>query len=91
VLLWVQNSHPTPVPAGSVGMNLMGDSDIAWLDRDIPPFGTLAIDTAELLPAARGELIKIALASMRRPLLSIPVLGFPPGRNAPSAGLPFAV
>jgi hypothetical protein len=49
----VQNSHPAPVPAGSVGMNLMGDDAIAWLDREIPPFGTLAIDTAELLPAAR--------------------------------------
>ncbi len=53
VLLWVQNSHPAPVPAGSVGLNLMGEPDIAWLDQEIPPFGTLAIDTAELLPAAR--------------------------------------
>ena len=53
VLLWVQNSHPAPVPAGSVGLNLMGEPDIAWLDREIPPFGTLAIDTADLLPAAR--------------------------------------
>ncbi|MGD1879485.1 MAG: hypothetical protein ACFB13_18540 [Kiloniellaceae bacterium] len=53
VLLWVQNSHPAPVPAGSVGLNLMGDTAIAWLDRAIPPFGTLAIDTAELLPDAR--------------------------------------
>ncbi len=53
VLLWVQNSHPAPVPAGSVGLNLMGEPEIAWLDREIPPFGTLAIDTAELLPAAR--------------------------------------
>ncbi|MEO3428538.1 hypothetical protein AAFN88_06745 [Pelagibius sp. CAU 1746] len=53
VLLWVQNSHPAPVPAGSVGLNLMGEAEISWLDREIPPFGTLAIDTAELLPAAR--------------------------------------
>jgi hypothetical protein len=53
VLLWVQNSHPAPVPAGSVGLNLMGDDAIAWLDREIPAFGTLAIDTAELLPTAR--------------------------------------
>ena len=53
VLLWVQNSHPAPVPAGSVGLNLMGDGAIAWLDEAIPPFGTRAIDTAELLPAAR--------------------------------------
>lgn len=53
VLLWVQNSHPAPVPAGSVGLNLMGEKEIAWLDRAIPPFGTLAIDTADLLPDAR--------------------------------------
>ena len=53
VLLWVQNSHPAPVPAGSVGLNLMGAPEIAWLDREIPPFGTLAIDTADLLPDAR--------------------------------------
>ncbi|WP_193367483.1 hypothetical protein [Pelagibius marinus] len=53
VLLWVQNSHPAPVPAGSVGLNLMGEPEISWLDREIPPFGTLAIDTADLLPAAR--------------------------------------
>ncbi|GAB4355463.1 MAG: hypothetical protein Kow00114_05800 [Kiloniellaceae bacterium] len=53
VLLWLQNSHPAPVPAGGVGLNLMGEDDIAWLDRSIPPFGTLALDTADLLPDAR--------------------------------------
>src|SRR3546814_17672201 len=31
----------------------MGDADIAWLLREIAPFGTLAIDTGELLPEAR--------------------------------------
>ena len=53
VLLWVQNSHPAKVPAGSIGLNLMGSDAIAWLDAEIPPFGTRAIDTAELLPEAR--------------------------------------
>lgn len=53
VLVWVQNSHPAPVPPGGVGLNLMGEDDTAWLDREIPPFGTLAIDTATLLPDAR--------------------------------------
>jgi len=53
VLLWVQNSHPAPVPAGSVGLNLMGDETVAWLEEEIPPFGTRAIDTAALLPEAR--------------------------------------
>src|SRR3546814_8610048 len=53
VLVWVQNSHPAPVPAGSVGLNLMGDDDIAWLLQDIPPFGTRALDAGALLPEAR--------------------------------------
>jgi hypothetical protein len=50
VILWVQNSHPAPIPTGSVGLNVMGARDIAWLDREIPPFGSLALDVATLLP-----------------------------------------
>jgi len=53
VLLWIQNSHPCPIPAGAVGLNFMGDDKRAWLDREIPPFGTYALDTADLLPDAQ--------------------------------------
>ncbi len=53
VVLWIQNSHPTPIPAGAVGLNVMGREEVAWLDRSIPPFGCHALDTAELLPDAR--------------------------------------
>ena len=53
VVLWIQNSHPAPIPRGAVGLNLMGREEIAWLDREIPAFGVHALDTAELLPAAR--------------------------------------
>jgi hypothetical protein len=53
VVLWVQNSHPAPIPAGALGLNLMGRDEIAWLERAIPAFGTAALDTAELLPEAR--------------------------------------
>lgn len=54
VLLWVQNSHPCPIPAGAVGLNLMGDDDhVAACDAEVPPFGTLALDVADLLPDAR--------------------------------------
>jgi hypothetical protein len=53
VILWLQNSHPVPVPRGAVGLNLMGHPEIAWLDREIPPFGSCALDTRELLPEAR--------------------------------------
>jgi hypothetical protein len=53
VVLWVQNSHPAPIPRGGVGLNLMGRERVAWLDRAIPPFGVYALDTRELLPDAR--------------------------------------
>lgn len=54
VLLWVQNSHPRPIPAAAIGLNPMGrDGDAAWYDRAVPPFGTVAIDVADLLPSLR--------------------------------------
>jgi hypothetical protein len=53
VTLWVQNSHPCAIPAGAVGLNLMGDEAISWLDRAIPPFASHALDVTSLLPAAR--------------------------------------
>lgn len=53
VILWLQNSHPLPVPAKGVSLNLMGFTDTVFLDRDIPPFGTYALDVAELFPTAR--------------------------------------
>lgn len=53
VILWVQNSHPCPIPAGAVGLNLMGREETARLDRAIPPFGSHALDVASLLPQAR--------------------------------------
>ena len=52
VLLWIQNSHPCPIPAGIVGLNLMGDDKTAWLDHEIPAFATYALDAADLLPDA---------------------------------------
>jgi len=52
VILWLQNSHPCPIPAGAVGLNLMGDDTIGWLDRGVPPFGTYALDASDLLPSA---------------------------------------
>jgi hypothetical protein len=53
VVLWVQNSHPCPIPAKAVGLNLMGKGETAWLGRAVPPFGSTALDVSELLPAAR--------------------------------------
>jgi hypothetical protein len=53
VVLWIQNSHPSPIPAGALGLNLMGSDAIVRLKRAIPGFGLLALDIAELLPDAR--------------------------------------
>ena len=53
VVLWVQNSFPTPIPKHGVGLNAMGDEAVAWLDREIPAFGSHALDVSALLPALR--------------------------------------
>src|SRR5579864_1520415 len=53
VILWLQNSHPRAAPAGSVGLNLMGEAAIHWHQREIAPFASVPIDVAQLLPTAR--------------------------------------
>ncbi|HEY3916229.1 MAG TPA: hypothetical protein VGL83_00470 [Stellaceae bacterium] len=53
VTLWVQNSQPCAIPAGAVGLNLMGEDKSATLDRAIAPFASHALDVASLLPQAR--------------------------------------
>jgi len=52
VSLWVQNSHPCPIPAGGIGFNLMGSNEIVRFDRPIAPFATVEIDVASVLPDA---------------------------------------
>ena len=53
VILWVQNSHAAPIPAGTLALDRMGAERPVTLDRDVPPFATLALDLAELLPGLR--------------------------------------
>ncbi|ACI99413.1 hypothetical protein [Rhodospirillum centenum] len=54
VLLWVQNSHPVPIPSGTVALNPMGrDEEAVTLRHEVPPFGSYALDVAELLPELR--------------------------------------
>ncbi len=53
VTLWVQNSHPCAIPAGAIGLNLMGHESVGVLDHAIAPFASHALDVATLLPAAR--------------------------------------
>ncbi len=52
VILWLQNSHPLSVPADGVSLNIMGETTSVTLDRDIPPFGTYAIDIKQLFSGA---------------------------------------
>ena len=41
VIIWIQNSHPAPIPAGAVRKNLMGhNNQAASLNKEIPPFGS---------------------------------------------------
>ncbi len=53
VTLWVQNSQPCAIPAGSIGLNLMGDATVKTIARSIAPFASYALDIAKLLPRAR--------------------------------------
>ena len=85
VVLWVQNSHPCPIPAGAVGLNRMGMDDIARLDREIPPFGSYALDVSELLPElAWPEQVEIRAGKhfvrprMKSSMLNPAVHGFHP-------------
>jgi hypothetical protein len=53
VTLWIQNSLPCPIPAGAVGLNLMGHDESRPLDQVVPPFASKALDVGALWPEAR--------------------------------------
>jgi hypothetical protein len=53
VVLWVQNSHPRPIPPRSVGLCAMGSDEVAWLDREVAGFGSAEVDVGALLPGLR--------------------------------------
>jgi hypothetical protein len=50
VVLWVQNSHPIPIPPGAIGLNPMGDERVVPIAEPIAPFASRAVDVAGLLP-----------------------------------------
>lgn len=51
VILWIQNSHPCPIPKGAVSLCPMGrDKDARKIEREVPPFGTLAVHVKDLFP-----------------------------------------
>lgn len=53
VILWVQNSHATPIPSGGIALDRMGAEAPVGLMEEIPAFATRALDVAELLPDLR--------------------------------------
>jgi hypothetical protein len=50
VLLWLQNSHAVPIPAGAVQLDRMGAERPVAVARAVAGFATLAVDVAEVLP-----------------------------------------
>ncbi|MGH7116843.1 MAG: hypothetical protein ACREE9_20400, partial [Stellaceae bacterium] len=50
VVLWVQNSHPIPIPPGAIGLNPMGDERVTPIAEPIAPFASRAVDVGALLP-----------------------------------------
>ncbi|MBT5415988.1 MAG: hypothetical protein HOH66_05930 [Rhodospirillaceae bacterium] len=50
VVLWIQNSHPRPIPPRAIGLGRMGGEEIVRLESEIGPFATYALDVAKLLP-----------------------------------------
>jgi hypothetical protein len=53
VLLWVQNSHATPIPAGGIVLDRMGAERPVPFARAVPGFASVALDVADLLPGLR--------------------------------------
>lgn len=53
VILWVQNSHPCAIPAGTIRLNRMGRDDEAAFEQPVPAYGSAALDVADLLPKLR--------------------------------------
>jgi hypothetical protein len=50
VILWVQNSHAAPIPAGALQLDRMGAERPVAFPRAVPGFATVALDVADLLP-----------------------------------------
>jgi hypothetical protein len=53
VVLWVQNSHATPIPAGAIALDRMGAGRPVPFPREVPGFASVALDVADLLPGVR--------------------------------------
>jgi hypothetical protein len=50
VVLWLQNSHAVPIPAGTIALDRMGAEAPVALNQTVGPFATVAMDVADFLP-----------------------------------------
>jgi hypothetical protein len=50
VILWLQNSHAQPIPAGAMSLKRMGADAPAPIPEAIPAFSTVAFDVSQVLP-----------------------------------------
>jgi hypothetical protein len=50
VVLWVQNSHAVPIPAGAMCLDRMGTEAPLSINEEIPPFATCPVDVADFFP-----------------------------------------
>ncbi|MEO7993171.1 MAG: hypothetical protein ABI743_02130 [bacterium] len=53
VVLWLQNSHPSPIAAGEIGLAPMGSDTVTYLQETLAGFATRRIAVSELLPDLR--------------------------------------
>jgi hypothetical protein len=53
VILWLQNSHATSIPADAVSLDRMGAEHPVALPQKVGPFATIAVDVGDVLPGLR--------------------------------------
>ncbi len=53
VLLWIQNSHPCPIPAGAIGLNVMGQEALVRWPEPLPPYASKCLDVSTLFPKVK--------------------------------------
>jgi hypothetical protein len=50
VVLWLQNSHAVPIPAGAMALDRMGAEAPVLIEDEIPAFATYPVDVADYFP-----------------------------------------
>jgi len=53
IILWLQNSHAVPIPAGTIALDRMGAEQPVTLDQPVGPFATIALDVSGVLPGVQ--------------------------------------